>query len=217
MCICFRMKIQGQEAMAVSPALRSKVLPSQRKAPQDLFRLRSGGPRVICTDFSSDWNISTNIGRPWNRGLFGYPLTFPPAPSTGWHIYQDDWIAMCQFGTNIHGADQMNVHDAGGCVMPVPVAPADQSLMSAVCQHIHDGFAFMTFGAHHRCINSSQKTLNLEADFCWLPVIILIVFPTSGTLRWLCHIILPNRVPGPPVTHREASQDQMHTTCRAPS
>lgn len=37
MCICFRTKIQVQAAMVVSPALRSKVLPSQEKAPQGLF------------------------------------------------------------------------------------------------------------------------------------------------------------------------------------
>lgn len=45
MCVCFRMKIQDQAAMAVSPTLKSGVLPSQRKAQQALSHPRSG-PRV---------------------------------------------------------------------------------------------------------------------------------------------------------------------------
>lgn len=40
-CIYFRMKIQDQAAIAVLPALKSEVLPSQRKAPQALLHPRS--------------------------------------------------------------------------------------------------------------------------------------------------------------------------------
>lgn len=50
LCVCFRVKIQDRAAMTVSPALKSKVLPSQRKAPQALLYPRSG-PQVRCTDF----------------------------------------------------------------------------------------------------------------------------------------------------------------------
>jgi len=36
------MEVQDQAAMGLFPALKSKVLPSQRKAPQALFPPRSG-------------------------------------------------------------------------------------------------------------------------------------------------------------------------------
>ena len=66
MCLCFRMKTQDRAATAVSPLLKLIVRPSQRKAPQALWRPRSGTllliyfywPKVIKTRRSSlsSWN-----------------------------------------------------------------------------------------------------------------------------------------------------------------